>query len=69
LPVAIQICWDIPAGLNGLASKPLPASGHITGGVRSVGDTTSSVGGCRRFSVLPMDELYARPIASGAGLG
>ncbi len=28
----------MPAGLNGSASKPLPGSGHITGGVHSVSD-------------------------------
>jgi hypothetical protein len=35
-PVARQICCDIPAGLKGSASKPLPASGHMTGGVESL---------------------------------
>src|SRR5665213_2350764 len=49
LPVARQICWDIPAGLNGSASNPLPDSGHITGGVRSSWGATAVVSSRRRF--------------------
>jgi len=49
LPVARQICCDIPAGLNGSASNPLPVSGHITGGVRSSAGTTVAVSSRRRF--------------------
>jgi hypothetical protein len=42
--VARQICCDIPAGLNGSASNPLPGSGHITGGVASLLGTSGSTG-------------------------
>jgi hypothetical protein len=53
-PVAVQICWDIPAGLNGSASKPLPGAGHITGGVDSVSGTIGVAGSRRRLFDLPM---------------
>jgi hypothetical protein len=51
-PVAVQICCDIPAGLNGSASKPLPASGHITGGVDS-GSRINGVADSRRRPFVP----------------
>ena len=49
LAVACHICWDMPAGLKGSASKPLPGSGHITGGVQSLSDSTGVVSTRRRF--------------------
>jgi hypothetical protein len=56
LPVARQICCDIPAGLNGSASNPLPDSGHITGGVRSSWGATAAVSSRRRFLEPSMAE-------------
>jgi hypothetical protein len=52
LAVACHICWDMPAGLKGSASKPLPGSGHITGGVQSLSDSTGVVSTRRRFFEL-----------------
>jgi len=51
---ACHICWDMPAGLKGSASKPLPGSGHITGGVQSLSDSTGVVSTRRRFFELPI---------------
>jgi len=42
--VARQICCDMPAGLKGSASNPLPGSGHITGGVGSLSGTSGTDG-------------------------
>jgi len=42
--VARHICCDIPAGLKGSASNPLPGSGHITGGVESFFGASGSAG-------------------------
>ena len=42
--VARQICCDMPAGLKGSASNPLPGSGHMTGGVGSFSGSSGTVG-------------------------
>ena len=61
-----QICCEVPAGLNGSASKPLPGSGHMTGGVGSSTTAEEARFVFLRPPLLPMlsrvrHELSTRP--------